>query len=253
MWILLPALNPSEWTGPTGNNTYLVRGKSPVLIDAGVGRPAHLAAVSDALGSRALAAVLVTHGHPDHVGGLPGLRERWPAAVIKNGESLADGQLIDAGDGLLRALHTPGHAPDHYCFFDESSGDLFCGDLLRRGGTVVIPARSGGDLAAYLASLARVRRLNPARLLPGHGPVVDDPRELIDDYIRHRKAREAQVIEALRAGAATPEDLVPRVYGTLPASLLGAAADSVLAHLIKLEREGAVRRSGSESEYRFVI
>lgn len=254
MWILLPALNPSVWTGPTGNNTYLITGASPVLVDAGVGRAEHVASVADRLGGRPLAGVLITHGHPDHVGGLPALRERWPEAEIRTGEGLSDGQVLEAGDGRVRALHTPGHAPDHYCFFDEASGDLFCGDLLRSGGTVVIPAGSGGDLEEYLASLERVRRLNPARLLPGHGPVVDDPRALIDEYVRHRKAREKQVIDALRNGAATPEELVPRVYGTLPAPLVAAAADSVLAHLIKLEREGVVRRTSFDRDrVRFVL
>ncbi len=132
---------------------------------------------------------------------------------------------------------TPGHAPDHVCFFDEDSGDLFCGDLLRADGSIVIPASTGGHLGQYLASLRAVRALKPRRLLPGHGPIVDDPEQLIEAYLRHRADREAQIVEAMQAGARTPRDIVARVYGWLPAPLLGAAEDTVQAHLVKIEED----------------
>ena len=244
--MLLPAGNASSWTGPTGNNTYLIEGGAPSLIDAGVGEPAHLSALEDALGGRPLAQVLVTHGHVDHVAGVPAIRERWPSVAVRDAGAFTDGERIAAGDTVLRAVHTPGHAPDHFCFFDESTGDLFCGDLLRRGGTVVIPASKGGDLADYLRSLDRVRKLRPARLLPGHGPIVDDPIGLIDEYVRHREARERQVIDAMQSGYGTPEEMVSRIYADLPGPLVSAAADSVLAHLVKLEREQRVRRTGNQ-------
>jgi glyoxylase-like metal-dependent hydrolase (beta-lactamase superfamily II) len=241
--LVVPAGNASAWTGPTGNNTYLLPAGLPALVDAGVGLPVHLDAVARALDGRPLALLLITHGHPDHVGGVPAIRARWPAVTVMAGRDLADGQSIAAGGATLRALHTPGHAPDHFCFLDEASGGLFCGDMLRRGGTVVIPASQGGDLAAYLASLRRIRELRPARLLPGHGPIVDDPVALVDEYVRHRLEREEQIVEALRQGAATPAEIVPRVYGTLASGIVRAAADSVLAHLIKLGNEGRVQEA----------
>jgi glyoxylase-like metal-dependent hydrolase (beta-lactamase superfamily II) len=139
---------------------------------------------------------------------------------------------------MLRVIRTPGHAPDHLCFLDEDSRDLFCGDLLRADGTIVIPASNGGHMASYLASLKAVRGLQPRRLLPGHGPIVDDPQALIEKYIRHREEREAQIVRALKAGARTPAEIVARVYERLPASLVAAAEDSVRAHLVKLEEEG---------------
>jgi glyoxylase-like metal-dependent hydrolase (beta-lactamase superfamily II) len=145
---------------------------------------------------------------------------------------------VPAGDGALEIVPTPGHAPDHLCFFDRESGDLCCGDLARRGGTIVIPASKGGDLREYLASLRRVRDLKPRRLLPGHGPIVDDPSALIDEYLAHRAQREQEILKAILDGARTVPDIVSRVYPALPASLGDAAAESVRAHLKKLRDDG---------------
>jgi len=232
--ILIPAGNPSEWTGPSGNNTWLLPGREPALIDAGVGNAEHVEALAQALNGAPLVRVLITHWHPDHVKGLPALRDRWGGLVVVE----AAGEPVPAGDGELEIIPTPGHSPDHLCFFDREAGDLYCGDLARTGGTIVIPARKGGDLRAYLASLRLVRELEPRRLLPGHGPIVEDPAALIDEYIAHRQKREQQILQAILEGARDVDDIVRRVYPALPASLSSAAADSVRAHLAKLRDEG---------------
>lgn len=107
----------------------------------------------------------------------------------------------------------------------------------------MIPASHAGSLADYLESLRRVLALDPARLLPAHGPVIDRPAALLRQYLAHRRRREKQVLDALRAGCRTVEAMVERIYDRLPAGLGGAAAESVLAHLLKLERESAVART----------
>jgi glyoxylase-like metal-dependent hydrolase (beta-lactamase superfamily II) len=212
-------------------------GDRPALVDAGVGAPSHLEAIASALGAAALDLVLITHGHPDHAGGLPAIARRWPAArVVRFGGAMPN--ELEAGGTVLRIVPTPGHSPDHLCFLDIRSHEVYCGDLVRAGGSIVIPASKGGNLRQYLQSLTRVRDLAPRRLLPGHGPIIDDAGAALDGYLRHRMQREDEVIAALRAGAMTPEAIAAAVYGGLPAMLTAAAADTVLSHLVKLHEDG---------------
>jgi glyoxylase-like metal-dependent hydrolase (beta-lactamase superfamily II) len=245
--ILISARNASTWTGPSGNNTYLLPGPVPALVDAGIGKAEHIDEVARELSGRPLALLLLTHAHPDHAGGVPAILARWPGVRVRQygtGEApISDGETIVAGDGTLTAIYTPGHAPDHCCF--SAGADIFCGDLARAGGTIVIPAGRGGDLTEYLASLDRVRSSRPQRLLPGHGPIIDNPVEVIDGYIRHRAQRDSQILSVLKNGSSVPAEISTKIYGTLAPELTRAAAETVLAHLIKLSREGrAVERDG---------
>jgi glyoxylase-like metal-dependent hydrolase (beta-lactamase superfamily II) len=242
---LFLAANPGPLTG-RGNNTWFLDGDVPALVDAGVGAANHVDELAGALGDRPLGRVLVTHGHPDHASGVPALRARWPAIEAWKwpvaGESgwlaLADGQRLRAGDRDLTVIHTPGHAADHVCFFDEEAGDLYAGDMVVQGTTVMIPAGRGGDLRAYLASLERLASLKPIRILPGHGPIIDRPLELIAQYLEHRREREKQVLSCLADGITDLDAMVARIYPGLHGALRPAARLTVEAHLEKLRQEG---------------
>lgn len=248
------AFNPGPFTG-TGNWTWLIRGRVTTLIDAGTGEARHLEALEQALDGLTLSQVIVTHGHTDHASGVTALAARFPnvrflkmpwperdARWPAPWEPLEDGSVVEAGDETLTAIHTPGHAPDHLCFWHAESRSLFCGDLAQKGTTIYIPSHLQGDLVAYLASLERVLALQASRLLPAHGPVIEEPAPLLRGYIGHRREREAQIVRLLQEQPISPAAIVTRLYRGLKETLVPMARESVLAHLIKLEREGRVRR-----------
>ncbi len=243
--LLVHADNPGALTG-AGNNTWLLDGAEPTLIDAGVGSPRHVAAVARALRARALVRVLVTHNHPDHASGVPTLRATWPSVeackLPLRGESgwraLSDGETVRAGDRVMTVMHTPGHALDHACFWDEERRDLYSGDMLILGTSVVIPFGRGGSLREYLRSLQRLALLKPERIYPGHGDVIDRPLEVIEEYLKHRQLRERQILDCLTDGVTDVNAIVRRIYPGLAEPLRPAARSTVEAHLQKLHEEG---------------
>jgi glyoxylase-like metal-dependent hydrolase (beta-lactamase superfamily II) len=234
-----------------GNNTYLLvgAGGETSLVDAGVGETRHIEAIARELDAHdaKLTRVLVTHGHADHASGAPALAAVHPLASFSKypwpeddatypvvWRRLADGDRI-AG---LTVLHTPGHAPDHVAFWHEESGTIFSGDLVVLGSSVMIHWSRGGDLREYLDALERLRALAPRRLLPAHGPAIDDPAAVLAAYLDHRRMRERQVLAALQAGRATVQAIGESIYDGLDPSLTLAAQENVRAHLEKLKAEG---------------
>lgn len=253
---LVPGGNPGPYTG-AGNNTYLISGKTPTLLDAATGESSHLAGLAEALAGQPLGQVLVSHAHQDHVDGCGQIAARWPGTCFRkmlwperdrlqlvDFFSISDGDLIPAGDGMLRVVHTPGHAPDHLCFLDETTGTLFSADLVVQGSSVVIPNSHGGSLTQYLASLRRVLDIAPDRMLPAHGQAIDSPSEVLSTYLEHRLQRETQIMALVRVGVGRPDALVQRLYPGIRTELKPMARESVLAHLVKLQEEGRARDDG---------
>ena len=249
------APNPGPMT-LEGTNTWVVGADPAIVIDPGPDDAGHLAAVR-AEGGR-VGVILLTHRHPDHAPGAAALASATGAPVHAwrpdRGESpLAAGQEFTAGGGtVLRAVHTPGHTPDHVVFFAPDTRALFTGDaVLGRGTSVIDPPE--GDLGAYLRSLDAMIALHPRTLYPGHGPAAWSAVEKLEEYRAHREERERQVLEALADGPRTPEEIVATVYADYPSELTALAARSVLAHLLKLEREGRAAHVGARSDNRFEV
>ena len=255
--------NPSMFTGP-GTNTYLVgTGPERILLDPGQGVPGYLPVLERAMersGVKRIQEIVLTHGHPDHIGGVRAVRERfgklrvskfpWPEADAGYADLeltlLEDGAVARTEGATLRGVLTPGHAPDHLCFVLEEEQALFSGDNVLGVGTTVIPNQNG-DLGQYMASLARLLALAPRRIYPAHGPVIEDGVAKLREYIAHRHDRERQILAALEAGPASVMQIVKIVYAAYPEALHPAAAQSTSQHLRKLAREGRVRASAADA------
>jgi glyoxylase-like metal-dependent hydrolase (beta-lactamase superfamily II) len=254
------APNPGLMTGP-GTNTYIVGSGRLAVVDPGPEDEAHLQTLCDAVGYR-LSWILVTHTHIDHSPLAATLQKETGAEVIGFGPAprggpgptgidphdrafapdrlLTDGDRVDAGDFAIEAVYTPGHASNHLCFELRGTGLVFSGDHVMSGSTVVI-APPDGDMTQYLDSLEKVKARRPRRIAPGHGDVIEDPAAVLDDYLRHRREREIQVLAGLRGGGSEgirAEELVLQIYKDVPEELHPVARYSVWAHLRKLAAEG---------------
>jgi glyoxylase-like metal-dependent hydrolase (beta-lactamase superfamily II) len=240
------APNAGVMTGP-GTNTYLIGIDEVVVVDPGPEDESHLEAILGCGGDR-IRWVALTHSHPDHAPGAAALCERTGAELLAFGKrdgvrpdrTLADKDRIEATEFRLTALHTPGHSSDHLCYLLEEERMLLSGDHIMEGSTVVIHPPDG-DMAAYLTSLERLRTLRLRSIAPGHGRLIEKPREVIDWYIAHRLEREAKVMAALdQLGTAKVDQLVPLVYADVSEELFPVARHSLHAHLLKLAGDGRV-------------
>jgi glyoxylase-like metal-dependent hydrolase (beta-lactamase superfamily II) len=248
------APNPSVYT-LEGTNTWIVGSDPAAVLDPGPDIAEHLDEVRRTAGR--IAMILLTHQHEDHASGAPGLSRMTGAPVLayrnRGALRLRDGQQLTLASTTLVAVHAPGHTGDSTAIYEPGGRSLFTGDtVLGRGTSFLDPPE--GDLAAYLRSLRRLKELGARAVYPGHGSAVFRVADKLDEYLEHRAERERQVLAALsEQDERSPEDLVPGIYAGYPQDAWPLAARSVLAHLVKLEADGRVRRFGPEEAPRFAL
>ena len=252
----LVAPNPGPMTG-AGTNTYLIGTDDVAVLDPGPAIPEHIERIVEA-GAGKITRLVCTHTHPDHspaaaviasrlgvpmIGALTADDQYQDRSFVPD-EQLTDGSLIAGGDWQLRAIATPGHVDNHFCFLLEEEGMVFAGDHIMNGSTVVI-VPPGGNMKAYIASLERLLDFPVSAIAPGHGEIIPDCRGEVEKLVRHRLMREAKVVAGLRQmGPATLDELVVVVYNDVDQSLHEWAKLSMLAHLIKLDEDGQVIEQG---------
>ena len=254
----LLAPNPSMMTGP-GTNTYLVGTEEVAVLDPGPVIDSHLQSIQE-IANAPIRWVIVTHTHPDHspaalelaratgaelLGRTPPESQHQDMTFVPD-RVLEDGERLSVDGAEIEVIHTPGHASNHICLRHTELNWVFTGDHVIDGSTVVIDPPDG-NMKRYLESLSKVQALRPAALAPGHGELIRDPDRAIDWIIDHRLEREAKIVAALQENPGlTPMKLVPHVYKDVDKKLYGWAERSLLAHLLKLEDDGAAIRDNSK-------
>lgn len=249
------AANPGYMT-LTGTNQYLLGKDEITVVDVALSSQENVDGIlqqAEAMGGKKIEKILLTHIHRDHCGGALALKKRSGAklgvcglrAGYLGGEDFtyASGDKISYDGGELAVVHTPGHESGHCCFYETRQQVLFTGDHILGQGTTVIPPPDG-DMALYIQSLEKLLEFKIRLLLPGHGPVIDDPYGKIHEYIDHRLLREREVFQSLQDGHHTIPSITARIYKELAAPLASVAQLSVEAHLLKLIREGRVMKDG---------
>lgn len=254
------APNAGVMTGP-GTNTYLLGDEQIAVLDPGPAIPQHIDAILDAGGDR-IRWIVCTHTHADHSPAWQAVAEATGAEVIgaspaddmfqdetfKPARELQHDDVLATDEFTLRAVHTPGHVSNHFCFFLEEERMLFAGDHIMNGSTVVIVPPSG-DMKAYIESLQLLQSYPLKLIAPGHGEVMEDSRAVVEWLVNHRLKREAKVIAGLQQSGRIPLDaLVKIVYDDVDTALHKMAKLSLSAHLIKLQQENrAVNHARDDS------
>ncbi len=255
--IRLTAPNPGVMTGP-GTNTYVIGHERFTVIDPGPLNPVHLERILELTGG-CVDQILVTHTHHDHSPAATELKVRTSARLIGRAapegvsqdrdfspdDQPEHGDLIATDAGILKALHTPGHASNHVCYLLLEQQMLFSGDHIMQGSTVVINPPDG-DMKGYLESLYDLLAEPLSYIAPGHGFVMAQPEATVDYLITHRLTREHKIAKVLKKlSPVTLEKLTTSAYDDVPTAIHGVASRSALAHLLKLEQEDRARSEGS--------
>ena len=246
-------------------NSFLVFGTdASVLIDAGwddaADHEARTAYLRD-VGPPPLAAIIITHRHPDHGGGALALHRSTGAPLASHalereaiergcfgGEAritreLRDGEELDLGGLTLEVVHTPGHTPGCIALFARERGALFTTDTVMGVSTTLI--RPGeGSMADYGRTLERLRSLRAVTMYTGHGGPITDPESRLQALIGHRQRRETELLDALADGPRMVQELREAIYTGLPAARERLADQQVVSGLHRLRDDGRVRADG---------
>ncbi len=261
------ANNPGPFTFK-GTGTYIVGRGEVAVIDPGPDLPEHLAAILRAVEGEKVTHILITHHHADHSPLAGPLKAATGATIygcaVKGHEvedtgevkmeaghdhgfapdvSLCAGGSVSGPGWTMEAIHTPGHTSNHLCYALAEENACFTGDHIMGWSTTVITPPDG-DMTHYLESLAKIRARNFQTLWPTHGPPILAVTPFIDAYAAHRRERIDQILLALANGPATIRELVPNLYRDVDARLHPAAARSMLAAIIHMERGGEIEAGG---------
>ncbi|NQW23767.1 MAG: MBL fold metallo-hydrolase [SAR202 cluster bacterium] len=245
---------------PGGTHIYFVGDPQEEMVMVDSGEPYRawtnqIMAYHAELGKPRISAILITHGHGDHIGGLDRLQETFgcvvrchpklePALTHRLGAGavvkLKSREMVTTGGGAkLRAFFTPGHEEDHISYHMAADKVLFSGDTILGNSS-----SSVRNLKEYMVSLKTLAGLKPEILCPGHGQILNNGTARVEAYIRHRTEREEQVLTALTSGIDSVDEIVTAIYPkNLRRNLRSAAARNVRTHLAKLTEEGRVKES----------
>jgi glyoxylase-like metal-dependent hydrolase (beta-lactamase superfamily II) len=246
------AANPGRMTYH-GTNTYLIDTPDGLaVLDPGPDSAEHVRDILAAIGAQKVALIILSHTHHDHLGAVPALKRATGAPVAgfhtSADPSFAADIRLGHGDAIagMTALHTPGHCSDHLCYATVIDGTdtLFSADhVMSWSSSIVSPP--DGNMADYFNSLHLLLDRQDALYLPGHGPPLPEPHDLVRNLLAHRRMREAAILETMaEVGATDVVALRERLYSQTDERLKLAAERNVLAHLLKLQAEGKVRQAG---------
>ncbi|WP_089177789.1 MBL fold metallo-hydrolase [Bosea sp. AS-1] len=253
----------------TGTCSYIVGRGTVAIIDPGPDDADHVTRLLAAVAGETVSHIVVTHTHRDHSPAVPALQAATGARVVGCGPHRpsrelgpGEGRVLDAaadsdfvpdwrmrdGDTVsgpgwsLRAVETPGHTANHLAYTLAEEETLFSGDHVMAWSTSIV-APPDGSMAAYMASIEKLRGLDHRLYRPGHGGPVAEPQRFLRGLVQHRRQREAAVLNRIGAGDETIAAMVPVIYQGLAPALHGAAALSVLAQLEDLVARGLVAAS----------
>ncbi len=258
------ANNPGPFTF-TGTGTYIIGKENLAIIDPGPIDQNHFDAIIKSTKGQTITHIFLTHNHNDHSPLAKKLKEETGAKIyfktltsdfedndkfeegydknIEGDIELSDGDLVETSEWTIEAIHTPGHTSNHMCYSLLDEEILFSGDhVMGWSTTVIVPP--DGNMNDYINSLKKLLKRSEKDFCPTHGPIIENPKDILEKYITHRMERERQIINAIKSGKNKIPDIVKIIYKDIDVGLHPAAAMSTLAHLKRMEKNNEIKISG---------